>query len=83
MAGSPRRPPKTSYGFTEKRNGRLSQSHGQMKNAGVEAEVICDGATVEMRFPRAGSPRELIVAFAAVRDAFALSKAKPLSGLLG
>jgi hypothetical protein len=39
VAGSPRRPPKTSYGFTEKRNGRLSQSHGQMKNARVETEV--------------------------------------------
>lgn len=51
--------------------------------AGVDAEVICDGATVEMRFPRAGSPRELIAAFIAVRDAFALSKAKTLSGLLG
>lgn len=50
---------------------------------GVGAEVICDGATVEMRFPRAGSPRELIAAFAAVRDAFALTKARTLSGLLG
>ncbi len=49
---------------------------------GVEAEVVCDGASLEMRFARAGSPRELIEAFAAVRAAFALSKSRPLAGLL-
>jgi hypothetical protein len=49
---------------------------------GVSAEVICDGATLEMRFPRPGSPAELIRSFAAVRSAFALSKSKVLAGLL-
>ncbi|MBW8782679.1 MAG: hypothetical protein JF599_12460 [Verrucomicrobia bacterium] len=51
--------------------------------AEVEAAVICDGATLEMRFPRNASPRELIEAFAAVRRAFALTKDRALSGLLG
>ncbi len=49
---------------------------------GVDAEVVCDGATLEMRFPRAGSPAELVAAFAAVRSAFALSRNKVLAGLL-
>lgn len=50
---------------------------------GVEAEVICDGATLEMRFTRNGSPKELVAGFAAVRRAFALTKDKALAGLLG
>ncbi|HTJ78376.1 MAG TPA: hypothetical protein VL357_05215 [Rariglobus sp.] len=50
--------------------------------AGVEAAVVCDGATLEMRFPRNGSPRELMEAFAAVRSAFKLTKDRVLSGLL-
>lgn len=49
---------------------------------GVDAEVICDGATLEMRFSRAGSPAGLIEAFVAVRSAFALSKDRVLAGLL-
>lgn len=49
---------------------------------GVNAQVVCDGATLEMRFGRNGSPRELIEAFAEVRRAFSLSKSRPLSGLL-
>lgn len=49
---------------------------------GVDAEVRCDGATLEMVFPRAGSPAELIEAFAAVRAKFALTKNKVLAGLL-
>lgn len=49
---------------------------------GVAAEVICDGATLEMRFPRPGSPAELVGAFAAVRSAFALTKNRVLAGLL-
>jgi hypothetical protein len=49
---------------------------------GVKAEVICDGATLEMRFPRAGSPAELVEAFAAVRTAFSLSRDRVLAGLL-
>ena len=48
---------------------------------GVDAEVRCTPATLEVIFPRAGSPAELIDAFAAVRDAFQISKA--LSGLIG
>lgn len=49
----------------------------------VDATVICDGATLEMTFPRAGSPKELVLAFAAARQAFALTKDKALAGLLG
>lgn len=49
---------------------------------GVAAEVICDGATLEMRFSRAGAPAELVEAFAAVRTAFALTKNRALGGLL-
>ena len=50
--------------------------------AEVEAEVRCDGATLEMRFARSGSPRELVEAFAAVRSAFKLTKDRVLAGLL-
>lgn len=49
---------------------------------GVDAAVVCDGATLEMRFERSGSPRELVEAFAAVRKAFALTKDRALAGLL-
>jgi hypothetical protein len=49
---------------------------------GVAAEVGCDGAALEMRFPRAGSPREMIEAFLTVRSAFALTKDAVLAGLL-
>jgi hypothetical protein len=48
----------------------------------VPAEVVCDGATLEMRFPKNGSPRELIAAFGEVRAAFALTKNRVLAGLL-
>jgi hypothetical protein len=47
---------------------------------GVDAEVRFTGATLEIIFPRPGSPAVLIEAFAAVRDAFRISKA--LSGLI-
>ena len=50
--------------------------------AGVGAAVVCDGATLEMRFDKAGSPCELVEAFAAVRKAFALTKDRALAGLL-
>ena len=48
---------------------------------GVDATVRCTGATLEIVFPRAGGPAELIEAFAAVRQAFRISKG--LSGLIG
>jgi len=48
---------------------------------GVDAQVRCSGATLEVVFPRAGAPAELIDAFNAVREAFQISKA--LSGLIG
>jgi hypothetical protein len=48
---------------------------------GVDAEVRCTGATLDVIFPRGGPPIELIDGFAAVRDAFQISKA--LSGLIG
>jgi hypothetical protein len=51
--------------------------------ADVDATVVCDGATLELRFARNGSPRELVAAFAEVRRAFALTKHKALAGLLG
>ena len=50
--------------------------------AGVAAEVVCDGAMLEMRFTRHSSPRELVAAFAAVRSVFALTKNRVLAGLL-
>ena len=56
--------------------------HCVLAVAGVAAEVVCDGATLEMRFPRAGSPRELVAAFAAMRSAFVLAKHPVLAGLL-
>lgn len=49
--------------------------------AGVDADVRCTGATLDIVFPRAGAPAELIEAFASVREAFQISKA--LSALIG
>lgn len=49
---------------------------------GVAAEVVFDGGELSMVFPRAGSPSELIAAFAEVRRAFALAKISALSALL-
>jgi len=48
--------------------------------AGVDAQVRCTTSALEMVFPRAGSPRELMAAFAAVRGAFGVSQA--LAGLM-
>jgi hypothetical protein len=47
---------------------------------GVDAQVRCTGAALEMLFPRAGSPRELMAGFAAVRGAFSVDRR--LAGLL-
>ncbi len=41
---------------------------------GVDAEVRCTAAALEIVFPRASSPAELIDAFAEVREAFRISK---------
>lgn len=49
--------------------------------AGVDAVVRCTGPSLEMVFPRNGSPAALIDAFLAVRHAFSVSQ--PLAGLLG
>jgi len=49
---------------------------------GVAAEVYCDGAMLEVRFSRAGSPRQMVAAFLEVRNAFALAKDPVLAGLL-
>ncbi|MCC6416359.1 MAG: hypothetical protein IT582_10665 [Opitutaceae bacterium] len=46
----------------------------------VEARVRCTGASIDMVFPRAGAPRELLNEFLAVRSAFQLSKT--LAGLM-
>lgn len=56
--------------------------HCVLRVDGVGAEVVCDGATLEMRFPRAGSPAELVEAFATMRSAFALTRNRALAGLL-
>ncbi len=48
---------------------------------GVDASVRCSGAALEVIFPRAGNPAELVDAFTIVRDAFQISKV--LSGLIG
>ncbi len=48
---------------------------------GVDAQVRCTGATLDIVFSRAGAPRELIEAFAAVRAAFGVNRA--LAGMIG
>lgn len=50
--------------------------------AGVSATVRFDGSELAMIFPRSGSPQELLEAFVAVREAFALSKKPALAALL-
>ena len=47
---------------------------------GIDAQVRCTGAALDMIFARAGGPAELIDAFAAVHAAFQISK--PLAGLI-
>ena len=42
--------------------------------AGVDATVRCTASALEIIFPRAGAPRDLIDGFAAVREAFAVNK---------
>lgn len=49
---------------------------------GVAARVECDGASLALRLPRAGSPAECLREFEAVRSAFRLSKDGVLAGLL-
>lgn len=49
---------------------------------GVSAAVRFDGSELAMAFPRSGSPRELLEAFIAVREAFTLTKKPELAGLL-
>jgi len=56
--------------------------HCILNVAGLAASVVCDGATLEMRFPRNGSPRELIAEFGLVRSAFAMTRNRVLAGLL-
>jgi hypothetical protein len=50
---------------------------------GVAARVECDGASLALRLPRAGSPEECLREFDAVRSAFRLSRDGVLAGLLG
>ena len=49
----------------------------------MTAKVECDGATLAMRFARAGSPAECLAEFAALREAFRLSRDAVLAGLIG
>ncbi len=48
----------------------------------IDAVVRCTGATLELVFPRAGSPRELLEAFGAVRAAFRFTEDEALAALL-
>jgi hypothetical protein len=48
---------------------------------GVPAEVRCTSGALEMVFPRAGAPHELMAEFALVRSAFQVDRA--LAGLVG
>ncbi|MSU25248.1 MAG: hypothetical protein EXS32_15700 [Opitutus sp.] len=52
----------------------------EIRVEGVEARVRCTGAALEVIFPRAGAPAELMDAFAEVRRAFAVSQV--LGGLV-
>ena len=56
-------------------------AYWEIAATGVDAAVRCSGASLEMVFPRGGSPRELIDGFGALRGAFGISKA--LAGLIG
>ncbi|MEY3773739.1 MAG: hypothetical protein RLZZ129_519 [Verrucomicrobiota bacterium] len=53
----------------------------QIRVPGVDAQVRCTEASMDILFPRADSPRELLAEFAAVRSAFAVSPA--LAGVIG
>lgn len=53
----------------------------QITLAGVDATVRCTPSSLEIVFPRGGSPRELMDQFAEVRSAFAITR--ELSGLIG
>ncbi|MGH8020060.1 MAG: hypothetical protein ACREIA_17635 [Opitutaceae bacterium] len=48
----------------------------------VDAVVRCTGATLELIFSRAGSPRELLEAFSEVRAAFRFTQDESLAALL-
>jgi hypothetical protein len=48
--------------------------------AGIDAVVRCTAASLEIVFPRGGSPRDLLESFAAIREAFAISRV--LGGLI-
>jgi hypothetical protein len=52
----------------------------EIKVEGVDAVVRCNAGGMDILFPRAGSPRDLIESFTAVRHAFAMSKV--LAGFL-
>lgn len=49
--------------------------------AGVDAQVRCTGATLEVEFSHGATPRELIEKFAAVREAFLLTRMAALVNL--
>ena len=53
---------------------------GSVAMEGVAATVRCTGASLEVVFPKAGGPAELMEEFAKVREAFRISKG--LSGLI-
>lgn len=56
-------------------------SECEIRVAEVDAHVRCTAPALEMVFPRAGAPRELIDAFAQVRAAFRIDR--ELAGLIG
>ncbi len=53
--------------------------HCTLRVPGIAAEVVFTGAELTMKFPAAGSPRELAEKFLKLRHAFSLTKSSPLS----
>ena len=53
----------------------------EIRVEGVDAHVRCTGSSLEVVFPRGGSPVELMDAFAMVREAFQIDRV--LAGLIG
>ncbi len=56
-------------------------SECEIRVEGVDAHVRCTAEALEMVFPRAGAPHELIDGFARVREAFRIDR--ELAGLIG
>ena len=73
----------STYGTVAEENITIDMRSERWDLAGELREIdgFITGATLDMVFPRAASPRELMAEFAAVRGAFAVSR--ELAGLIG